>query len=128
MNRIKGIMDIIPPVDNQACNLHTRGYCSYADTILALVNKDEHLSSWREELRADVKDIKKTVEGLEVLKIEHGHTRESLTRAFNRIATLEEHKSDMERFIAKVEGMTSLAWVLWTILTSGVGIALFKIL
>lgn len=120
-------MDIIPPVDNQACNLHTRGYCSHADTISALVNKDEHLSSWREELRTDVKDIKKTVEGLEVLKIEHGHTRESLTRAFNRIEVLEEHKGNMEKFIAKVEGMTSLAWVLWTILTSGVGIALFKI-
>ena len=120
-------MDIIPPIDQQSCTLHAKGYCSHADTISALVNKDQHLSSWREELRTDVKDIKKAVEGMEVLKIEHGHTRESLTRAFNRIELLEVHKSNMEKFIAKIEGMTSLAWVLWTILTSGVGIALFKI-
>ena len=120
-------MDIIPPIDQQACTLHAKGYCSHADTISALVNKDQHLSSWREELRTDVKDIKKAVEGLEVLKIEHGHTRESLTRAFDRIEILEAHKSSIEKFVARIEGMTSLAWVLWTILTSGVGIALFKI-
>lgn len=119
-------MEIIPPTDKQ-CTLPLKGYCTHADTITGLANRDLEVSAWRQEVRADLKEIKAATAGIELLRVEHSHHKEAMNRAFGRIESLETHRSEVTQFIARVQGMTALAWTLWTILSGGLGLALFKL-
>ena len=101
--------------------------CPHSGVIATLSGRDADLAEWRSELRADIKEIKATLQMVELLKSEHGYQKESIGRAFNRLETLEQHRSDMQQFIARVDGMTRMAWALWTLLTGGLGLALFKL-
>ena len=119
-------MDTIQPTDKQ-CTVPLKGYCVHADTITALSHTDREVGAWRTELRADIKDIKQAVSGIEILKTEHGYHKEALNRAFVRIEGLETHRTEVQQFIARVDGMRAMAWALWTLLASGVGVALIKL-
>lgn len=123
-------MDIFPSVDEQktpSCSIPLKGACQHADLLTSLTNRDYELSHWRQELRSDIKDIKMAVQGIETLKVEHGHHKEALNRAFSRIEGLETHRTEVQQFIARVDGMRAMAWALWTLLASGVGVALVKL-
>ena len=119
-------MDVIPSTDKQ-CTVQSKGYCAHADTITSLANRDLEVSAWRQEVRADLKEIKAATAGIELLRVEHNHHKEAMNRAFGRIESLETHRSEVTQFIARVQGMTALAWALWTILSGGLGLALFKL-
>lgn len=122
-------MGIFPAVGEKTphCSIPLKGACQHADLLTSLANRDHELSPWRQELRADIKDIKLAVQGIETLKVEHGHHKEALNRAFTRIEGLETYRIEVQQFIARVDGMRAMAWALWTLLASGVGVALVKL-
>ena len=115
----------IPPPTS--CSSASGGYCQHSDTVSRLLAKDYETSEWRKELKSDIRDIKDAMLEIRDIKADQVHAKMAIERAFLEIGSLKAHKGDVEKFIAKVDGMTAMAWALWTILASGLGVALFKL-
>jgi hypothetical protein len=103
------------------------GPCPHVTDINRLLAKDVETSEWRKELKADIRDIKDAMLEIRDIKADQVHAKIAIERAFIEISSLKEHKGEVEKFISKVDGMTAMAWALWTILASGLGVALFKL-
>jgi hypothetical protein len=101
--------------------------CPHTGVINKLVARGEDSNEWRQDLKADIREIKDAMLEIRDIKADQVHAKIAIERAFVEIGNLKNHKGEMEKFIAKVDGMTSLAWALWTILASGLGVALFKL-
>jgi hypothetical protein len=113
---------VVPPV---VCNPNVP--CPHATAINRLVARDEDGSVWRNDLKTDIVAIKNAMLEIRDLKADSVHSKMAIERAFLEINSLQKHKGEVERFISKVDGMTAMAWALWTILASGLGVALFKL-
>jgi hypothetical protein len=113
------------PVAATICNPHLP--CPHATAINRLVARDEDSSVWRQDLKTDISAIKNAMLEIRDLKADSVHSKMAIERAFLEINSLQKHKNEVEKFISKVDGMTAMAWALWTILGSGVVVSLFKI-
>lgn len=120
-------MDAYPPVDKHACTVPTKGWCQHSDAITTVLHKQTEFSEWRMELKADLKDIKESLHLIQQLRSDQGYSREATTRAFQRIEALEKGHLEFQHFIDKVDGMRTMAWILWVVLTSGVCVSLVKL-
>jgi hypothetical protein len=101
--------------------------CPHAGAINRLIAREEDSADWRQELKSDIRDIKEAMLEIRDIKADQVHAKMAIERAFLAINALDKHKTEMQMFISKVDGMTKMAWALWTILASGLGVALFKL-
>jgi hypothetical protein len=63
-----------------------------------------------------------------VLEVNLNNNTAATQRAFGAIANLENQVSELEKFKARIEGMTKLAWILWGTVGASVAGLLFKTL
>lgn len=101
--------------------------CPHTAVINRLIAREEDSSDWRQDLKTDISAIKTAMLEIRDLKADAVHSKMAIERAFLEINSLQSHKGEVEKFIARVDGMTAMAWALWTILASGLGVALFKL-
>jgi uncharacterized membrane protein len=121
--------------------------CPHDSTIFKHASALEMLTQTLAEMRGDIKEVKSVVQVIGAVQIESAHMKDSLARAFSRIEVMEREKAhdheldaviirvkDIEKaterydaFINQVEGMKSLAWVLWSVLAGGLGVVIMKL-
>jgi len=128
LNGIQKALHMTTPNTNTApatCNTHVP--CPHSTAINRLLARDEETTIWRQDLKTDIGAIKSAMLEIRDLKADAVHSKMAIERAFLEINSLQKHKGEVERFISKVDGMTAMAWALWTILGSGVVVSLFKL-
>lgn len=121
--------------------------CAHDTAIAKHDASIDTLAKYLEEMRSDIKEMKNVLQVLSAVQVETTHTKESLNRAFGRIEALEREKAhdddvsslekrifsleearkDYDAFINQARGMKTLAWALWTILASGLGLVIVKL-
>ena len=120
-------MEVHGPIDKTACTVQTKGWCQHSDTLTTVVHKQSEINEWKHELKADLKEIKESLHVIQQLRTDQTYAKEATTRAFQRIETLERGQMQFQHYLDKLEGMKTMAWILWLVLTSGVGVALAKL-
>ena len=78
------------------------------------------------ELRLELKEIKSNTQIVNTVVNDQTYYKDSLSRAFHRIETLEEKNEGFVAIINKWDGARRLAWILWTIMGSSVALLLLK--
>ena len=125
----------------------TADKCPHDNTIAQQGAALSTLTQLLNEMRTDLKEVKSVVQVIGMVQVETTHQKEALTRVFARLETLEKEKAhdhevdalsdritDLETakesydaFINRVEGMKSLAWMLWSVLAGGLGIVILRL-
>lgn len=99
--------------------------------ISKLESRLEHLEtrfgSFMDELRVELKEIKANTQIVNTVVNDQTYYKDSLHRAFDRIEKLEAKHDDYDAMVHRWEGARSLAWVVWTIMASGIGLLIFKV-
>ena len=91
-----------------------------------LNNLEEKVDTFLNELRSDMKDIKASTGLISTIMIDQNYYKESLARSFKRIEDLEKFQKEVDAYHNKIDGAKGFAWALWIILSSSVGLLLFK--
>lgn len=88
---------------------------------------EEKFDSFLSEIRLELREIKSNTEVFQRLSIDHAYNKDSISRSFSRIEKLEEKQAQYDAMINKMEGAKTLAWTVWTVLGSGVGLLILKV-
>lgn len=99
--------------------------------ISKLESRLEHLEtrfgSFMDELRVELKEIKSNTQIVNQVVNDQTYYKDSLSRAFSRIEKIEDKHDEYDAIIHRWEGARALAWVVWTIMASGLGLLMFKV-
>jgi len=101
--------------------------CAHGETINRLNQREMSVQEGIADIRADLKELKVMVNSIGKIELDHEHTKTAVSRAFSRIENIEASVRSFDAFINQVIGMKNLSYVLWAILTSGMGLMLFKL-
>lgn len=88
---------------------------------------EEKFDSFLSEIRLELREIKSNTEVFQRLSIDHAYNKDSISRAFSRIEKLEVKQEEYNAMINQWKGARTLAWTVWTILGSGVGLLILKV-
>ena len=112
-------------------------FCIHEATIAKLAQKDDHLQMTLDALTADIKglgairvDIQNLQMQLEVFfktaQMSKEYEKAEFTRMSERVAATEAVTKQTSVYVNELQGMAKLLRVLWLILTSGLGVILFR--
>lgn len=79
------------------------------------------------ELKEDMKELKKSVATVAMLEEGHKHHKEAIERAFKVIKELEEKTDEHEQALHQFRGMKAMAVGLWSVLAGGLGVVIIKV-
>ena len=88
---------------------------------------EEKFDSFLSEIRLELREIKSNTEVFQRLSIDHAYNKDSISRAFSRIEKLEVKQEEYNAMINQWKGARTLAWTVWSILGSGVGLLILKV-
>ena len=92
--------------------------------LTKLEGRIEHLETkvddFLTELRSELKEIKLNTSQLQTLSLDYTYIKESMSRAFHRLEKAEDQIDNIDGFIHQFEGAKKLAWVLWSIMGTGI--------
>lgn len=106
--------------------------CSHSAEIALLKQQTEQFIELLREIKNDIAFVRREVTAIKTLETEHNHHKEDLKRAFDRLEKLETAHAALQTlvttFTSRVEGMARMAWIMWTVIGSGVGYIVVKLL
>lgn len=100
--------------------------CYHAASIAMLQQRDADIMHEIQEIKADIKTILAALETTRLLQQDFLYHKESISRLFNRIELIEKKQMDIDAKFQRFEGMKNFAVILWTVLSSGIGILVLK--
>lgn len=101
--------------------------CPYSATVTTHQANMQQIMDLLQELRSDMKTVKVSLGNMPLLEQDLRYQKEALDRAFENIRTLENVIEAHKAKLSELRGMRRMAVLVWTVMGSGLGLALFKL-
>ena len=105
--------------------------CKHESTIIGLTHDRDDLKNTMRDISTKMDLILAQMTKVVVLEEKHLNSTADINRAHLYIANLEKQVGELSRevrdFISQAKGMSRMAWVVWTLLSGGLGMMLAKL-
>ena len=105
--------------------------CKHEGTIAGLIHDRDDLKKSMEAVSTKLDLILAQITKVAILEERHNGSTQDINRAHLYIANLEKEvkslSQEVREFISESKGMAKMAWIVWTLLSGGLGLMLAKI-
>jgi hypothetical protein len=106
--------------------------CKHEGTIAGLIHDRDDLKKSMEVVSTKLDLILAQITKVAILEERHNNSTQDINRAHLYVANLEKEvktlSTEVRSFISESKGMAKMAWIVWTILSSAVGLVFVKVL